>query len=249
MPPTAPLKKSVRPLVTFGRYADPIGNCVIMKVLSLHDRSSARLDELEIIRRILAGEKELFEILLRRYNQTLYRVVRGYLHDGNEVEDAMQNAYLKAFDKLSQFRGESSFSTWLIRIGINEALIQLRAQEKARTYYIGEGDSENIRQMADRQMDPEMQIVNKEGERLLEQAIDRLPEKFRVVYVLKEVEGLSNSEIAKCLDITDENVKVRIHRAKKMLKDDLYKMTARSNVLQFGDSRCDAIVEFVMKHI
>src|SRR5690606_10372768 len=127
-------------------------------------------------------------------------------------------------------------STWLIRIGINEALIQLRAQEKARTYYIGEGDSENIRQMADRQMDPEMQIVNKEGERLLEQAIDRLPEKFRVVYVLKEVEGLSNSEIAKCLDITDENVKVRIHRAKKMLKDDLYKMTARSNVLQFGDS-------------
>src|SRR5690606_37096556 len=97
-----------------------------MGVIALEKASSARLEDEVVVRRVLSGEKELFEILLRRYNQTLYRVIRGYLRDESDVEDAMQDTYLKAFDKLEQFQGKAAFSTWLIRIGINEALLRLR---------------------------------------------------------------------------------------------------------------------------
>lgn len=101
-----------------------------MKTVRLNDWHTQKLGDGEIVRRILAGEKVFYEILVRRNNQTLYRVIRSYLRDEAEIEDAMQNAYLKAFSKLHQFRLESSFSTWLVRIGINEALARL--QEKGK---------------------------------------------------------------------------------------------------------------------
>lgn len=221
-----------------------------MEALRLHNFSSSRLDDATIIKRIIAGEKELFEIILRRYNQTLYRVIRGYLHDSVTVQDAMQNTYLKAYDKLFQFRGHSAFSTWLIRIGINEALLQLRGIRKEQSFYFDQdSDVEKIEQIPDRQMNPEMLIVNQEGDRLVERAIDRLPEKYRMVYILKEVEGLSNGVIAECLGISDDNVKVRIHRAHKLLKDELFHLTSDVKVLEFGNSRCDAVVDFVMMRI
>jgi RNA polymerase sigma factor (sigma-70 family) len=222
-----------------------------MEVLRLNDFSSSKLDDPTIVKRVIAGEKELFEIILRRYNQTLYRVIRGYLKDTGEVQDAMQNTYLKAYDKLFQFRGDSAFSTWLIRIGINEALLQLRIIRKERSLY-GNGadpDREEIKQIPDKQMNPEMLIINQEGERLVELAIDSLPEKYRVIYILKEVEGLANREIAECLGITDENVKVRLHRANRLLKDGLFQLTSNVKVLEFGNSSCDAIVNLVMRDI
>ena len=222
-----------------------------MEALPLHNFSSSKLDDATIIKRIIAGEKELFEIILRRYNQTLYRVIRGYLRDTATVQDAMQNTYLKAYDKLFQFRGHSAFSTWLIRIGINEALLQLRGIRKEQAFYVvgQDTDVEEIEQIPDRQMNPEMLIINQEGDRLVETAIDSLPEKYRLVYILKEVEGLSNGVIAECLGISDENVKVRLHRAHKLLKDSLSIFTSDVRVLEFGNSRCDAVVDFVMLHI
>ena len=222
-----------------------------MEALPLHNFSSSKLDDATIIKRIIAGEKELFEIILRRYNQTLYRVIRGYLRDTATVQDAMQNTYLKAYDKLFQFRGHSAFSTWLIRIGINEALLQLRGIRKEQAFYVvgQDTDVEEIEQIPDRQMNPEMLIINQEGDRLVETAIDSLPEKYRLVYILKEVEGLSNGVIAECLGISDENVKVRLHRAHKLLKDNLSIFTSDVRVLEFGNSRCDAVVDFVMLHI
>lgn len=222
-----------------------------MKVLRLIDSSSSQLDDATVVKRVVGGEKELFEILLRRYNQTLYRVIRGYLRDGGEVQDVMQNTYLKAYDKLFQFRGESAFSTWLIRIGINEALLQLRNIQKEKNLYISSEDrrDDKIEQIPDKQMNPEMLIINQEGDRLVEKAIDSLPGKYRLIYILKEVEGLPNGEIAECLGITGENVKVRLHRANKLLKDSLFKLTGKVNVLEFGNSRCDAVVDFVMRNI
>ena len=154
-------------------------------------------------------------------------------------------------DKLFQFRGHSAFSTWLIRIGINEALLQLRGIRKEQAFYVvgQDTDVEEIEQIPDRQMNPEMLIINQEGDRLVETAIDSLPEKYRLVYILKEVEGLSNGVIAECLGISDENVKVRLHRAHKLLKDSLSIFTSDVRVLEFGNSRCDAVVDFVMLHI
>jgi RNA polymerase sigma factor (sigma-70 family) len=179
-----------------------------MEALRIDSTASRQLDDGEIVKRVVAGEKALFEILLRRYNQTLFRVVRSYLRDENEVQDAMQNAYLKAFDKLHQFQGHAAFSTWLIRIGINEALLRLKDMKKEKTIYLQPDytNAEKINQIADKQLNPEKMIIRQETKRILEHAIDMLPEKYRVIYILKEIEGLSNSQVMESLDITDANI-------------------------------------------
>jgi RNA polymerase sigma-70 factor (ECF subfamily) len=223
-----------------------------MGVISLETASSARLEDTVVVRRVLSGEKELFEILLRRYNQTLYRVIRGYLRDEADVEDAMQDTYLKAYDKLEQFQGKAAFSTWLIRIGINEALLRLRKLRRVRSLVSQEADvdAKTITQLPDtRQMNPEKQAIQVETRQLLEKAIDHLPEKLRVIYILKEVEGLKNDEIARCLDISEPNVKVRLHRARTMLKETLYRISSSNEIFEFGNSRCDGLVARVMHAI
>jgi RNA polymerase sigma factor (sigma-70 family) len=222
-----------------------------MEALRIAGYSSAQLEDYQLIKRIVAGENELFEILLRRYNQALFRAIRSYLRDRNEVEDAMQNTYLKAFDKLYQFQGTAAFSTWLIRIGINEALLRLRDIKKERKLCPESIDvrATSFNQIPDRQITPENAIMREEARQLLEAAIDELPGKYRVIYVLKEVQGLENEDVAKCLGITDSNVKVRLHRARKLMKDVLYRLSARADVYEFGNKDCDAMVNFVMKNI
>jgi RNA polymerase sigma-70 factor (ECF subfamily) len=223
-----------------------------MEALKISDNRTSSPDDAQIVARILGGEKELFEILLRRYNQTLYRVIRGYLKDPDDIQDAMQNAYLKAYDKLFQFRGNSSFSTWLIRIGINEALLRLKDIKKGKTVYLDTflgPKTDFINQIPDKQMNPEKAIIRQEAKHLLEQAIDNLPEKYRLIYILKEIEGLDNTQIQESLGLTEINVKVRLHRAKKLLKDSLYQLTSNGEVFEFGNAHCDAVVNFVMSRI
>jgi RNA polymerase sigma factor (sigma-70 family) len=222
-----------------------------MEAIKLHERQS-QLDDEVIVRRVVSGEKELFEILMRRYNQRLYRVLRGYLKDEAEIQDAMQNAYLKAFDKLFQFQGTSSFSTWLIRIGINEALVRLKDLKKAKVVSINSLPTERtiaISEIPEQNMNPEKTFIRQESTRLLEKAIENLPEKYRIVYILKEVEGLEYSQIEEIVGLTESNVKVRLHRAKNLLKDTLYKLSLNAEVFEFGNTRCDGIVNFVMSRI
>lgn len=211
-----------------------------------------QLADTEIVKRVLLGEKELFEILLRRNNQSLYRVIRSYLKDDNDAQDAMQEAYLKAYDKLLQFKGNSSFSTWLIKIGINEALLQLRAKKHLGSLYAKKNNSQlqKILQIPDStQMNPEKKIIQKEIRNVIEQSIDRLPLKYRTVYVLKEIEGLELREIADCMDLSESNAKVRLHRAKNLLKDALYNLSAETDIFEFGESKCDTLVHIVMTKI
>jgi RNA polymerase sigma factor (sigma-70 family) len=220
--------------------------------IRIRDYRSSELEDSLVIERIIAGENELFEILLRRYNQTLYRVIRGYLKDQDDVQDAMQNVYLKAFDKLSQFKGHSSFSTWLIRIGINEALRRVGDIKKDKVIYpntIQENKTEFGNHTPDKQMNPEKAIIYQESQQLLEKAIDNLPEKYRLIYILKEVEGLDNLQIQESLGLTESNTKVRLHRARTLLKRSLYKFSLKEEVFEFGKSRCDAVVALVMKDI
>lgn len=204
----------------------------------------------EVIERVTQGEKGLYEILMRRYNQTLFRAVRSYLHKEEDVQDAMQETYLKAYAKLGQFKGEAAFSTWLVRIGINEALQQLR---KARTMHVHADPDvrmEQLRQLPDTgQMNPEQRTIQGEERRLLEQAIDRLPEGYRAVYMLREVEGMNVAETAHCLALSEANVKVRLHRAKSMLKEAIWDHHAKVPAFEFGNAHCDLLVEFVMARI
>lgn len=235
----------------FEIHASNPENDLNMGPLKVVKVNSVRLPDEDVVARVLNGEKELYEILLKRYNQTLYRAIRGYLPDG-EVEDIMQDAYIKAFEKLGQFQGGSSFSTWLIRIGINEALQFLRQKKKARVInlYGNHEDSTRVFNMPDAsKMNPEKKLINHEGKLLLEKAIGQLPEKYRIVYVLREIEGMKNPEIAACLDLTESNVRVRLHRAKLLIREVLFKISANANVFEFGNSRCDRMVENVMRRI
>lgn len=219
-----------------------------LKVIKL---KPAKLTDEQVVDKVLHGEKELYEILLKRYNQTLYRVIRSYLSD-DQVEDVMQDTYIKAYEKLHQFQGGSTFSTWLIRIGINESLQFLRQKKRFRVinlYGNQEGSIQVFNMPDTNKMNPEKKLINHEGKLLFEKAIGQLPEKYRIVYVLREVEGMKNPEIAACLDLTESNVKVRLHRAKLLIKEELYKISSDANVLEFGNSRCDKMVESVMRRI
>jgi RNA polymerase sigma-70 factor (ECF subfamily) len=196
-----------------------------MDAIRISDFDNKQVTEEEIINRVISGEKVLYEILLRRNNQKLYRVIRGYITHDAEIQDLMQNTYLKAYEKLDKFRYESSFSTWLIRIGINEALSRLR--EKSRVHQLSTEssnfESNSILEIPDsNQHTPESTMIRQEAKHLLERAIDALPPKYRIIYILREIEELSIDEISSSMDITPENVRVRLHRAKSSLKDNLY---------------------------
>lgn len=210
-----------------------------------------KMDETEIIKRILKGEKQLYELLVRRNNQKIYRVIRTYLKEEAEVEDVMQNSYLKAYFKLDQFKMASSFSTWLIRIAINESYARLKEMKKGqRTIQIDVMNDTSTLKVADiKQLNPQEKMIRKEAKTLLENAIDELEPKYRTVYVLKEVEEMSLKEIAIAMDLTVSNVKVRIHRSKEMLREKLLEIVNEKNIFEFGFGRCDRITERVMNNI
>ncbi len=223
-----------------------------MEALRINDFKNHLIDENEIIKRILSGEKEFYEILVRRNNQKLYRVIRSYIKDEDDIEDIMQDSYVKAFTKLHQFKLESSFSTWLVRIAINETLARIK--EKGKMYSLNKqpDDLKNnmIFEIPDNKgLNPQDKMIQNEAKELLENAIDRLDTKYKTVYMMKEVEEMSIKEIAAALDLTEVNVKVRLHRSKEMLKEILYKVTNDKNIFEFGFSRCDRITENVMKLI
>lgn len=223
-----------------------------MEAININDFKNHKIEESEVIRRILGGEKEFYEILVRRNNQKLYRVIRSYIKDEAEIEDLMQDTYVKAFTKLHQFKLEASFSTWLVRIGINETLARLK--EKGKLYDLN-GQSDDLKSDLifeipdDKQPNPQDKMIRNEAKQLLENAIDQLDIKYRTVYMMKQVEEMSLKDIATALNLTEANVKVRIHRSKEMLKEKLYEVTNENNVFEFGFSRCDRITEGVMQRI
>lgn len=196
----------------------------------------------ELIKRILAGEKRLFEQIIRRYNQRLFRVGMAVLNDDMEAEDAMQTAYISAYEHLQSFENRSSFETWLIRIMLNECLAQKRKKQRfgAET----EGAAENIKTMTS----PDKILINKELNGVLEHAISQLPEKYRVVFVLREIEQMSVRATGEALSIEEPNVKVRLNRAKTMLRESLNGYI-KDNVYNFHLNRCDRIVANVFARL
>ena len=223
-----------------------------MKALKIHGLEKHKIPDSEVVKRIVSGEKELYEILMKRNNQKLYRIIRSYIKGEQEIEDIMQNTYLKAYEKLYQFKHSSEFSTWLIRIGINEALAHLKT--KGKIFHINgqlnDFENDTVFHMKNRsQFNPEKKIIQQEARQFIESAIDDLGPKYKTVYMMREVEGMSIDEISECLSLSNSNVKVRIHRAKAILKEKLYELTLNNDVFEFGFNRCDNMVENVMEEI
>jgi len=204
----------------------------------------------DIVRRVVAGELALFEVLMRRNNQRLYRVVRSVLQNEAEVEDVMQQAYVQAFGALAAFEHTARFSTWLIRIGLNAALASRRLAGRlspppGETAMPEELETETLPSV---QPTPEDRASTGELRHLLERVMDGLPERYRTVLMLREVEGLTTAEVAQALAVSDDVIKTRLHRAKLMAREALGAMTDQhlTEMFQFHASRCDRVVAAVL---
>lgn len=206
------------------------------------------LSDAEVVRRVLGGEAVLFEVLMRRYNQRVYRAIRSVLRGDHESEDAMQQAWLNAYSRLAQYEGTSSFSTWLTRIALNEALGRVGRRARLTPIdEIPEGD-ENMRSKT---QDPEGRAADQELGRMMEEAVDQLPDLYRSVFVLREMEGMSTADAALALGASEEAVKVRLHRARLALRDRLNARVGSAAESAFGflGWRCDRMVTRVMGRI
>jgi RNA polymerase sigma-70 factor (ECF subfamily) len=213
-------------------------------------RSEGWTDE-EVIDRVKAGDTALYELVMRRYNQRLYRIARAILRDDAEAEDVMQDAYVRAYQHLDQFAGRAPFSAWLTRIAVHEALARLRRRNRSEPLQDSDQDGEFLMTMADTSPDPEQMASSSEMGHLLEDAVLGLPEQFRAVVMLRDVEELSTSEAAAALDLSEENVKVRLHRGRAMLRSWLVARVGAEakNAFPFMGVRCDRVVHGVFQRL
>ena len=214
---------------------------------------TASLTDAEVVARVRAGETALFEILMRRHNQRVYRVARAVLKDETEAEDVMQQAYINAFTHLDQFAERAQFSTWLTRITVHEALARRRRRkaQAASSAADRDPDGEVMESLIAVEPDPERQAYAAELGHVLESAIDGLPDTYRIVFMLREVEGLSTSETAAGLALREEAVKTRLHRARAMLRRAITQRlgSISAQTFQFHATRCDRVVAAVLTRI
>jgi len=223
-----------------------------MDSLATDPASPLALADIEIVKRVRAGDSALFEILMRRHNQKVYRAVRAVVKEESEAEDVMQQAYLNAFTHLDQFEERSQFSTWLIRISLNEAFGRRRKMRQYESMAQPSSDSDREKNaLISPQADPERQAYAQELRRVLESAVDTLPETYRTVFMLRDIEGLSTSEAAAGLGLGDEAVKTRLHRARAMIRR---AVTVRigevaAGAFPFDAPRCDRVVGAVLTRI
>lgn len=215
---------------------------------------SALSDE-EVVQRVCEGEVPLFEVLMRRHNQRLYRVARSVVKDEAEAEDVLQQAYLNAFTHLGQFESRSKFTTWMTRITLNEAFARRRKLDRSfsLTDRLPRQDSDGTPMdvPTTSASDPERQAYAGELRRALEEAVDALPQDYRTVFMLREVEGLSTLETGDSVGLSEDAVKTRLHRARAMIRQSLTLRLgdAASTAFSFPATRCDRVVAFVLARI
>jgi RNA polymerase sigma-70 factor (ECF subfamily) len=204
----------------------------------------------DIVQQVLAGQTALFELLMRRYNERLYRAARAITRDDREAEDVMQQAYVNAFANLRQFKGHAQFATWLTRIAVNEALARVRRRGRYEPF---EESESNVADLLPLQAgpDPERQAFAGELRDLLEWAIDTLPGGAREVFMLRDVEGLSTADTAAALSVSEDVVKTRLSRARTALRRALLERAGAlaPDAFRFARPRCDRMVSNVLAQL
>jgi RNA polymerase sigma-70 factor (ECF subfamily) len=205
------------------------------------------LSDEQIVERVRGGDTESFAVLLRRYNQRVYRTARSVLGSDAEAEEVAQEAWVRAFDHLDQFSGHGRFAMWVTRIALHEAWSS--ARRKARGAPDGKAfDTAVTKAPSD---DPERAACDREIHGLIQEAVDALPEKYRLVFMLRDVDGLSTAEVAGSLNISRPAVKVRLHRARSLLRQRLLARAGPgiAGSFRFLGQRCDRMVGGVMRRI
>lgn len=238
------MKPSPAPKVGTDRTAD--------RVVHLLRDTSGLCDE-EIVERVLAGEKALFEVLVRRYNTRLYRVAFSILGNEAEAEDVMQEAYVRAYGKLDQFEGRAAFSTWLTKIAAYAAWARVRRRRRlvSLEQMLGGGAAVAAPPQRVTAATAEQRVHGGELRRALEESIAELPEAYRTVYMLREVEELDTGETAEALGLSESAIKVRLHRARRMLRRSIAcRLEDEAPALfDFLRPRCDRMVAAVFAAI
>jgi RNA polymerase sigma-70 factor, ECF subfamily len=213
------------------------------------------LDDASLAQRVTAGEPAAFELLMRRHNRRLYRLARSMLRDAAEAEDALQDAYLAAYQAMAGFRSEASLSTWLSRVVVNQCLGRLRRQARRDNIVPmvamidpEEGEGPAMHLPANEDDMPDRALVRAELRAVLERKLDELPEAFRTVFVLRSVEELSVEETAQTLNLPEATVRSRHFRARSLLRESLAQDLdlAERDVFSFDGERCDRIVDTVL---
>lgn len=209
------------------------------------------LSETEIISRIKAGEAALFEILIRRNNPYLYKVGMSYGYNHQDVEDLMQETFISAYMNLGKFEYRSSFKTWVVRIMLNHCYQKAQKMSFKNEKSMETSHNEKVAPMfQDRSLgDTYKTITNKEISQMIGDALLRIPVEYRMVFCLRELNGMSTSETAETVGISETNVKVRLNRAKHMLRQEIEKMYSPEDIFEFNLVYCDGIVNKVMAHI
>jgi len=214
-------------------------------------RSLSDVPDEEIVRRVVAGESALFEVLMRRHNQRLYRVARSILRDDAEAEDVMQQAYVNAYLHLDQFADRARFATWLTRIATYEALARLRRRGRFQEIETMDESGRDGAALFAQGPNPEREAYLGELRLTLEGSVDALPEAYRSVFVLRDVEGLSTAETAECLELTPDVVKTRLVRARARMRRHLWDQAglAARDLFPFHAPRCNRVVAAVMERL
>jgi RNA polymerase sigma-70 factor, ECF subfamily len=209
------------------------------------------LSDEEIVYRVRAGETALYEVIMRRYNQRLYRIARAILHNDGEAEDVMQDAYVRAYEHLDQFAARAPFATWLTRIAVHEALARLRGRNRIQSLDDTEDNGDQSMQITSKSPDPEQSASGAQLRGLLEEAVLGLPEHYRIVIMLRDIEELSTAETADALDLTEDNVKIRLHRGHGMIRSWLFERigAGAKEAFPFMGVRCNRVVEGVFNRL
>jgi len=204
--------------------------------------------EAEIIKRILEGEKAIYEIIVRRFNPYLYKIGRSYNYNHQDTQDLMQETFIDAYKNLPQFEGRADFKTWIIRIMLNNCY---RKKEKSSfKNEIAKEVNDNSKPMfTPSNNDTEKIVQNRELAHIIEATLSEIPYDYRMVFTLREITGMNILETANLMNISEANVKVRLNRAKAMLRNEMEKSYSAKELFEFNLIYCDAIVENVMKRI
>ena len=190
---------------------------------------------------------------MHRYNKRLYRVARSVLRNPAEAEDVVQEAFVRAYAHLEQFSGTARFSTWLTKIAFYESLARLRQRNRISDGRDSAGSEKSgaMESLRSSMPGPEEQVIGKQAVEILEDAVDGLPDNLRSVFMMREIEEMSTAETAECLGLTEAAAKIRLHRARKLLRRQLYERVGAvsGQAFRFLGVRCDRIVSGVMERI
>jgi RNA polymerase sigma-70 factor, ECF subfamily len=212
-------------------------------------------DDADLVQRVLARDGNAFRTIMQKYNRRLYRIARGLVRNDSEAEDVVQEAYVRAFTHLDSFRGDSSLATWLARITMNEALGRLRARRPTvdlATLEAQRTPAEIIQfPLSSKSDDPERTMAQRQILQLVEQATDNLPEAYRLVFITRVIEGMSVEDTAEILGIRPETVKTRLHRARRLVREQLDKQIGPvlMDAFPFAGRRCERMTVAVLARL